>query len=260
MFSGNTLEYTAGVEFAPVRVVRPAPDSGYPALEARAGSTGRTGYSPFVRLADGVMINAPIIADETGALDRVVELDVARRQVKLRMSRGYANDRHAWYISTEASDENVAAFERATFVPSLAAAPGTARSGILAIVNGVTDRRSPDRQGMQSALLNDLSPLNVLQHAPDPTFADSSYSPVWDLHLGAWTTSAIRSEPREKIFTWDEGARFGRRGLLASPSPNGTIGGLRAAGVAINCPVIVLFNREPPPLNPLVLERRELIS
>lgn len=79
---------------------------------------------------------------------------------------------------------------------------GHIRSGILAISNGVISRASPDRQGMQSALVNDLSPLNVLQHAPDPSQRDSAYSPLWDLRLVRWTAAAIASNQREKVFCW----------------------------------------------------------
>lgn len=239
----GTLEYSAGVDFAPERTVRPAPDSGFPALVARPGSVARPGYSPFVQLRGGVIVNAPIIANASGALDRVISLDSARGQVRLHMSRGYYDDRHAWYISTEASDETVAAFERATYVPALAAAPAagssdatSARSGILAISNGVISRASPDRQGMQSALVNDLSPLNVLQHAPDPSQRDSAYSPLWDLRLVRWTAAAIASNQREKVFSWGDGASFIRRGLLTGP----------VAGIAINCPLMVTYAREAP--------------
>ena len=253
-FNDGVLEYTAGVNFAQERVMRPAPDSGFPPLEARAGSVAQRRYSPFVQLAGGIIINAPIIAADDGALDRVITLDPRRMSVMLKMSRGYANDRHAWYISTEASDELVAAFERATWAPSLAAAPApaaagatSARSGLLAIVNGVTDRTSPDRQGLRSALLSDLSPLNVLQHAPDPTGMDVSYSPLWDMHLASWTPSSINTNQREKVFTFMEATSFAKRGLLVSASPglpNSQLGGLHAAAVAINCPIIITFSRE----------------
>lgn len=248
---GGVLQYSADVDFSPVRQVRAQPDSGFPALEAKPGSVGRAGYSSFVELDNGIVINAPIIANATGALDRVIQLDSATGRVTLQMSRGYFDDRHAWYISTEASDPAVAALERATYAPALAAAPVTgvsnatsARSGILSIMNGVRERGSPDRQGMQSALLNDLSPLNVLQHAPSRDFQENAYSPLWDLHFMRWTRSAIESNQREKVSSWDVGASFARRGLLVNAAAADTVRGLRAAGVAINCPVMITFSRQ----------------
>ena len=246
-FNDGMLEYSAGVDFSPAWVMRAQRDSGFPPLEARPGSVGRAGYSPFVLLRNGVVLNAPIIADEHGVLDRVVSLDVVNRRAVLRMSRGYANDRHAWYISTESSDATVAALERATYTPALARAPAAALSGILAVVNGVTDRTSPDRQGLQSALLDDLSPLNVLEQAPDPTASNPIYSPLWNLYMTRWSASAIATNQREKVFTFPEAAAFARRGLLSSgPSgdPNVALGGLRAAGVLINCAVLATFGRE----------------
>jgi hypothetical protein len=251
--AGSVLHYAAGVEFSPSRVVRAQPDSGFPALEAHPGSVAHDGYSPFIEVADGVILNAPIIADASGTLDRVVALDSTRGVVRLRMSRGYFDDRHAWYISTEASDAAVASFERATYAPSLNAAPEpgissnlSARSGILSIMNGVRERGSAERQGMQSALLNDLAPLNILQHAPSRDFADDAYSPLWDLHFMRWTASAIETNQREKVFSWDEGVALARRGLLVNatssvrPDSSRT---LRAAGVAINCPVMITLPR-----------------
>lgn len=254
--TGGLLRYSSSVDFSPSRIVRPAPDSGFPALEAHAGSVGRPGYSPFVLLEGGIVINAPIIANATGALDRVISIDSAHSRVQLRMSRGYYDDLHAWYISTEASNDQVAAYERATYAPSLAAAPmagmsnaASARSGILVITNGVRGRGSPERQGMQSALLEDLSPLNVLQHAPNAIQTDTTYSPLWDLHLVRWTSSAIAANQREKVFSWSEGDALAKRGRLASSGMGGPEdqNGLRAAGVAINCPIMITFSREARP-------------
>ncbi len=247
---GGILEYSADVDFSPTRNVRAQPDSGFPALEATPGSVARPGYSSFVQLDNGIVINAPIIANATGELDRVVALDSVRGVVFLKLSRGYFDDRHAWYISTEASDPQVAAFERATYAPAIGLAPTvgvsnatSARSGILSIMNGVRERGSAERQGMQSALLNDLSPLNILQHAPSRDFMDNAYSPLWDLHFMRWTKSAIESNQREKIFSWDEGAAFARRGLLVNAAAMDSTRGLKAAGVTINCPIMITFSR-----------------
>ena len=249
----GVLQYPAGVDFTPERSVRPAPDSGFPPVAAQPGSIGEPGYSPFVRLPNGVVLNAPIIADENRTLDRVVSLDVGRGGVTLRITRGYANDRDAWYISTEASDPMVAALEGATYVAALASVPsagstaaGSARLGILAVANGVTDRASPERQGMRSALLDGLSPLNILQGAPDQSSHNATYSPIWDLHLVMWTPGAVSQGQRSKIITWAEAKAYADRGLLVSAMPgtaNESLGGLNAIGVVINCPVVATFAR-----------------
>jgi hypothetical protein len=247
------LRYRSGITFTAGRVVRPQPDSGFPALEASPGSVGDPGYTPFVRLLNGVVLNAPIVADEYHTIDRVITLDIGRGRVTLRLARGYGSARHVWYISTDASDPMVAAFERSTWAPAMAATPkvaesgaGSARFGILAIANGVTDRTSPERQGMQSALKDGLSPLNILQAAPLP--GDSSYTPAWDLHLAMWTSSAVSQDQRVKIITWQEAKAYAERGLLVTAMPgtaNPLLGGLEAAGVVVNCPVMASFPREP---------------
>lgn len=247
------LRYAAGVDFTPERIVRAAPDSGFPPVTAQPGSIGEPGYSPFVRLASGVVLNAPIIADEHRTMDRVVSLDVGRGRVTMRITRGYALARDAWYISTEASDPMVAALEGATYASDLATIPtpasagiGSARLGLLAVANGETDPTSFDRQGMRSALIGGLSPLNVMQGAPDPAGADPSYSPVWDLHLVMWTPAAISQNQRVKIITWAEAAAYAERGFLVSAMPgtaNAALNGLTSTGIVVNCPVVATFDR-----------------
>jgi hypothetical protein len=252
--TSGVIHYSAGIRFTAGRVMRANPDSGFPALEARPGSVGENGYSPFVRLGSGVVVNAPIVADEYHAIDRIVSLDVAAGRAVLRLARGYGSGRHVWYISTDASDATVAAFERSTYAPVLASAPrvasvaaGSARFGILVVANGDTDVTSPDRQGMQSALRSGLSPLNVLQAAPLP--GDTVYTPAWDLHLVAWTTAAIAAGRRAKVITWDAARVYAARGDLVSDTPgdahNAALGGLVAAGIVVNCPVMLTSSREP---------------
>jgi hypothetical protein len=254
--SPGGLHFTAAVDFAPEAALRAAPDSGFPPVEARPGSVGEPGYSPFVRLPDGTILNAPIIGDERRLLDRVVSLDVARMRVVLRITRGYADARHAWYISTEASDPMVAAMEGATFVPLLAAAPSAGNSGgasarfaIVAVANGATGAANPERQGMQSMFLDRLPPLNVLEGGPDPRSRAPAYTPLWDLHLAMWSREAISAEQRVKLITISEARAFAERGLLVSAMPgvaNPLVGGLNANGVVVNCPVIATFAREAP--------------
>ena len=251
--SGGGFRYTAGVDFTPDLVVRASPGTGFPPAEARPGSVAEPGYSPFVQLPNGVIVNAPIIGDERRTLDRVVSLDVERVRATLRITRGYADERNAWYLSTEASDPMVAALEGATWTPTLASAPGagtsapgSARFAIVAISNGATGRDSPERQGMQSALLDGLAPLNILEGAPDERSAHPAYTPVWDLHLVMWTPAAIAAGQREKLITLAEARTFARRGLLVSAmpgTPNSLLAGLHAVGVVINCPVVATFAR-----------------
>ena len=252
--TADGIAYSAGVDFSPVHLVRPDAESGFPPADAQPGSVAEPGYSPFVQLPGGVIVNAPIVADERLALDRVVSLDISQRRATLRITRGYADARHAWYLSTEASDPMVAALEGATWTPSLASAPGaasaapaSARFALVAIANGATGRESSERQGMQSALLDGLAPLNLLEGAPDAHSPMPAYSPLWDLHLVRWTAAAIAAGQREKLITFAEVRAFAERGLLVSAMPgvpNAALSGLHAVGVVINCPVVATFVRD----------------
>ena len=54
--------------------------------------------------------------------------------------------------------------------------------------NGPTGVDNPQRQGLNSAVMGEGSPLNVFGGIP--TIA-TDYSPLWDANLGEWTPEAI---------------------------------------------------------------------
>ena len=241
----GTLTFESGVDFTPERSVIGNPQTGFPPTTASPGSVADPFYSPFVLLDNGVVINAPIVADEYAALDRVERLDPVSGTVRLRLSRGYVDDKTVWYITTDASDPMVAAMEGATLAPALRAVPGqgatdaagSARTGILAVINGETGRENPERQGLESALLDVRAPLNVLEHAPDASGKAPIYTPAWDLYLVRWTDDVVRQNQRHKIFSWTEASALVSAGVLVPEGP--TAGGaparaLRPARVVIN--------------------------
>ena len=248
-WEGARLVVQAGVDFRPVRRVRANPDSAFPPAEAVPGSRAVPGYSPFVELADGTILNAPVVAARTGVLDRVVQLDRALLFAVVRVSRGYASGKTVWYISTEASDPMVAAMEGATFVPALAplsAAAGNdaladVRNGLVVIVNGPLKAESPTQHhGLRSALRGEGDPQSILEHHP----GTASYTPVWDLHMALWSPRALRDGARERLLGFDEVAARVRDGLLLAAGPgvaHRRLDGLTAAGVIVNCPVVALF-------------------
>lgn len=242
------VQYVAGVDFTPTqRVTRGA--RGFPPQEASPGSVGAAGYSPYVQLLDGTIVNAPIIANRTGQLDRVVTIDTLRRTATLRMTRGYADGAVLWYISTEASDAGVAAMEGATHAPFVALVPSAsvagvpaARAGIIAVTNGETGPSAPERQGLSSALLDGLPPLNVLDTYPPQSRSGTAYSPVWELHLVRWTDAAIAANRRERIWGWEDARDALEAGRLvpAMPGPpHRTIPRLQSTGIIVNCPTVV---------------------
>src|SRR4051794_6784615 len=156
----GTIDFPAGVDFGPERDVVPGP-TGFPPDLAAPGAVGEPGYSPLVELPDGTVLNAPQIANATGRADKVVALDTAAGTVLYRETNGEARGHHVRYVSFDASDPGAAALENATYAPALNAAPtldddstASARTSLGAIVNGATGAANPQRQGLNSALLD----------------------------------------------------------------------------------------------------------
>ncbi|HET6923073.1 MAG TPA: hypothetical protein VFI16_07995, partial [Anaeromyxobacteraceae bacterium] len=189
----GVVDFPATVRFE-VRApnVVPGP-TGFPPLAADPSAEGEQGYSPLAELPDGTVENAPHVANQTGRHPKVVDIDFARGTVTLAETAGFSGGKEVRYVSTDASFGAAAALENAVLAPALDAAPrvgedGTdqSRTSLAAFVNGQTGPENPERQGLNSALLDGLSPLNVLRWAPN----QGRYSPLWDVHLAAWTDDA----------------------------------------------------------------------
>jgi hypothetical protein len=231
----GTWVFPATVDFAPDRVVIGTPGTGFPPVAVHAGSVGEPGYTPLIQLPDGTILNAPQIANATGRHDKVVRLDQVAGTVDLQLTNGFSRGERVQYVSTDATIELAAALEGATLAPALAAAPkvgqdGTdqARTSLAAFVNGPTGASNPSRQGINSALLGEGDPLNVLAWMPN----QGRYSPLWDVFLTQW---APGQTPRQ-VTQFADVADLAKSGAVTSPggSPWG------AAGVIVNCPIIAL--------------------
>ena len=227
------LHFEATVDFRPERVVVPTPGAGFPPLEASPGAVAEEGYSPLVLLPDGTVLNAPHVANDTGRADKVVELDLRRRTLRFELTDGFARDERVLYVSTDASDPAAAALENVTWAPRLGLAPfaggdGTdsARASLAAFVNGPTGLRNPERQGLNSALLGEGDPLNLLAWTPN----QGRYSPLWDVHLTAWAPGRAprRLEDFAEVEDGAEEQRF--------TAPDGTRWG--PSGFVVNCPIV----------------------
>ncbi len=229
------IDFPASVDFAPVRNVAPGPQ-GFPPIVADPGAIGERGYSPLIELPDGTIRNAPHLANGTGQADKVVEIDFARGKVTYQETHGFQGGKAVKYVSTDSSNPVAAALENVTWAPALDAAPfpggdGTdsARASLAAFVNGQTGAGNPQRQGLNSALLDGLDPLNVLRWNP----SQGRYSPLWDVHLSAWTQQAIAS--RQNLRQTDFGDVLGlvNHGLVTGP---GTAFG--PSGFIVDCPIV----------------------
>ncbi len=256
-----TLTFASGtVDFQPERMVVPgeAPNA-FPPTNATPGSMGDENYSPLVRIenAGGAIYNAPMIAfdvdrealnfpngtpDYSIVHDKVVSIDpTVNNTVTIALTQGFSFSKPVLYLSTDASDTLAAALEGATYAPALADIPvggdDSAFSGIERIfvfINGPTGVDNPQRQGLNSALIDNRSPLNVFGGIPSVA---NDYSPLWDMNLGEWTNESVKNGYRSRLTEEFQILGFAQDGWITGPSgaPYGSV------GIIVNCPIAYRF-------------------
>lgn len=212
---------------------------GFPPLAAEPGAVGEVGYSPLIQLPNGIIVNAPHIANSTGQADKVVSIDLIRNTVTYRETNGFQGGDPVKYMSFDASNPVAAALEDVTLAPDLDVLPAvgdhstaSARATLIAFINGQTGANNPQRQGLNSAILDGLDPLNLLRWNP----SQGRYSPLWDVNLARWTDQVVAA--RRNLRQTDVGTAQGLadHGLLTAPDG----GPLTASGFIVNCPIVSL--------------------
>jgi hypothetical protein len=259
-----SISVSAGVDFSPARVLV-ASATGFPPSSAAPGAIGNTGYSPLVELPSGVVINAPQIgdgantngSDKTHWADKVEAVDSARHTVSYDETNGCYEDQSVHYVSFDASAAGPAAIEDVTYAPALGGVPsadcgtndinatrpfinpGCARESLIAFVNGQTGRDNVQRQGLNAAILDHESPLNILEDVPN-SGGQFNYSPMWDIHLVHWNdTVPLASRLRQTDFATAEGL-VGQK--AQSITAAGTLSDtFQTTGFLVNCPLISIF-------------------
>lgn len=236
------------VDFSPLRVVLPGPTVFPPAM-AVPGSVGDELYTPLITNGDGVVLNAPQVANDSGLHEKVMDINFDQMLVTLRLTAGLYHGKGILYLSTDASDPVAAALEESTLAPNMNAAPGlgsndpltSARAAIVALVNGQTGAGNPERQGLISAILGEGSPLNVTEIHPRHKGEIPLYSPLWDVHPAVWTDAAIAAGERRRVDHHEIIADLVEAGLLVNGGQgpaNPALGGLKAADFIVNCPIL----------------------
>jgi hypothetical protein len=213
------------------------------------GAVGGSGYTPLIKLPDGTVLDAPQIANATGQSDKVVTLEAGRDDlighVTLDETTGLYEGHTVHYLSFDASIPPAAVLEDSTLAPHLNDTPNdpatdntnpatTSRNGLFAFTNGQTHKENPNHQGLNSRILDDTFPLNVLQFIPDDANGIANYSPIWDVHLATWPSSL----PLDQRTRQDE---FDEIKALSAPAgpltqPDGSP--LAPSGFEVNCPIV----------------------
>jgi len=243
---GGTLVFPGTVDFSPDNVVTPDKKNGFPPKKAIPGAVGDAMYSPLITTGDGVVLNAPQVANSTGQADTVSGLDKAAGRVTEALFKGFVNGTPNYYLHTDGSAPLLAALETSTYAKNLAAAPGrgsnarsSALSAIIPVINGPRGKRNPQRQGLQSALLGQGLPLNIEQ---EPVGV-SAYSPLWDVTPAVWTTRAIARGQRRRLTSAAQvtaAVRAHRITSAGKSKANSSLAGLKAIGFVSNCPIVAI--------------------
>lgn len=258
--TNGTLTFESGtVDFKPERKLVPgdAPNP-FPPKNATPGSVGDGNYSPLVVItnAGGHIYNAPMIAfdvdeqqlsfpdgkpDYSIVEDKVVGVDTKNMTVTLKLTQGFSFAKPVLYLSTDSSDPLAATLEGATYAPALKDiqvggddSAFSAVERIFVFINGPTGKDNPQRQGLNSAIMDGESPLNVLGGIPSVA---TDYSPLWDMNLGMWTNESIDKGYRSRMIEEFQILGMAQKGWITGPA-GGPFG---SVGIVVNCPIAYRF-------------------
>lgn len=254
----GTLVFDSGtVDFSPAMALTPGSPQAFPPKSFTPGSTGDANYSPLVKIvnAGGHIYNAPIIAFNVDAAkisfpngnvdhkilhDKVVKIDPSKSQVTFKLTAGFSFGRPVMYLSFDANNPLAATLEESTLAPGMNDIQVGGDDGAFSAVerlfvftNGPTGKRSPQRQGLNSAITDGGGPLNVFGGVP--TIA-GDYSPMWDLNLWTWTDAALKSNYGSRMTEEFSILRLVQDGHLVGPDPKNKQYG--STGIIVNCPVV----------------------
>ncbi len=251
------IKFKGDVDFTPVRSITPGPfPNTFPPATAQPGSVGDAEYSPVIVLPSGSVMSASIVANSTGNHDHLVSIDYAKGTVVFELLDGFeGGEQYYFHLVTESSDMGAATIERGTFTPRLANLPEFGKSmpndksallGFAPLANGETGADNPERQGLNSTILdgNAFDPINVFPFDPENNKKENNnYSPMWDAHIYVWTDAAIQAGKRKRVKSMTQlKALFDEGSVVNAPpntgDPNPLVAGLKPTRAIINCPVI----------------------
>jgi hypothetical protein len=255
------LIFDAGtVDFSPKRSVTPgdAPNF-FPPKQFQPTGVGDNDYSPLVKIsnAGNHIYNAPIVAYNVSAEmlnqfcdgnpnygmvhQKVLKICPRDKTVTMLLTTGFSFPKPVLYLSTDTNNRLTATLEGATYAPGLEDIQGGGDDSLFSPVerifvfaNGATGKDNPQRQGLNSALSDGASPLNVLGGIP--TVA-TDYSPIWDINPAVWTQRAIELGYRSRMTE-----EFAILGMVQKGWITGLDGKkFGSVGFVVNCPIVYRF-------------------
>lgn len=254
---GTLVFDKGGVDFSPVRSLTPGdkPDF-FPPKGFTIGALGDDDYTPFARIgnARNVIVNAPTLAFNVGEAaldamcsgnvdhnivhDRVVRICPRDGTVTVATNVGVADGKKYQFISTESNADLVSVLEAATYAPRLKALasgnfgkPGSYITPNYVTVNGQTGKDNPQRQGINSAISDGLSVIDVFQAAPGVRTED--YSAAWDIYPVVWNDKARADGAVRRLVSAAEVKEMVAKGYIG-----GLGGAFGPAGFNVVCPVV----------------------
>lgn len=254
---GMLIFEKGAVDFKPERSYTPGDGANpFPPKASNPGSIGDADYSPLVKIvnAGGHIYNAPMIAFNVDAKqisfpngnvdhrlvhDKVLRIDPEKGTVTFKLTPGFSFARPVMYLSFDSNDPVAAVLEASTYSLGMKDLLVGTDDGafspverLFVFLNGPTGKGNPQRQGINSAILDQIGePLNVFGGVP--TIA-GDYSPMWDLNLGVWTDEAVQKGYRSRQTEEFSILRLVQEGFITGPGgkPYGS------TGIIVNCPVV----------------------
>lgn len=255
--SGTLVFDRGSVDFRPAPKLVPGDgENAFPPKQAQPGSVGDRDYTPLIRItnAGNHVYNAPIIAFDVDAQqisfpngkpdyrlvhDKVVRINPAAMTVTLQMTPGMSFARPIAYISFDSNNPVAATLEGSTLAPGLSDiqvggddSAFSAVERLFITANGPMGKGNPQRQGLNSAIVDGNGPLNVFGGVPTIAL---DYSPLWDANIGVWTPEAIQKGYRSRLMEEFQILRLAQQGWLTGP--DGKEYG--STGIIINCPLVM---------------------
>jgi hypothetical protein len=255
------LVFDAGaVDFSPKRSITPgdAPNF-FPPKQFQPSGVGDKDYTPLVKItnAGNHIYNAPVVAYNVSAdtlnqfcdgnpnhslvHQKVLKICPRDKTVTMQLTTGFSFAKPVLYLSTDTNNRLTATLEGATYAPGLEDIQGSGDDSlfspverIFVFVNGHLGKDNPQRQGLDSAISDGASPLNVLGGIP--TVA-TDYSPIWDVNPSVWTQRAIELGYRSRMTE-----EFAILGMVQKGWITGLDGKkFGSVGLVVNCPIVYRF-------------------